>query len=81
MDAPVDVSVILPVFNAARWLHECLASIAAQVDVKGEPFARGTACEVSIFDDLSTDESPKIVEEWLPKLQVRPHTQTIQHQL
>ena len=68
--ATVEVSVILPVYNAAPWLPECLASLAAQIEETGEPFARRTACEVSIFDDSSTDESPKIITEWLPKLQV-----------
>ena len=70
MEATVEVSVIVPVYNASPWLDECLASLAAQVDEQGLPFAQRTACEVSIFDDSSTDDSPKIVESWLPKLQV-----------
>ena len=58
---PVDttlpsVSIIVPVYNASRWLDETLSSICAQT-------YRGPI-EVSIFDDSSTDGSPDIIKIW-----------------
>ena len=70
MEVAIEVSVIIPVYNASPWLAECLASLVGQVDESGQPFPLHTSCEVCIFDDSSTDDSPKIVQEWLSKLQV-----------
>jgi teichuronic acid biosynthesis glycosyltransferase TuaG len=47
------VSIITPMFNAARWLPETLASVRAQTMADWEHL---------IVDDGSTDESPAIVE-------------------
>lgn len=68
MEAVVEVSVIMPVFNASAWLADCLASLEAQIAENGQPFAQSTPAEISIFDDSSTDDSPAIIEAWLPKL-------------
>jgi|Deesub1362A_J573_1020465.scaffolds.fasta_scaffold00252_18 glycosyltransferase involved in cell wall biosynthesis len=54
MNAPL-ISVIIPVYNAARTLRECLKSIFASTY---QHF------EVLIVDDLSTDESIKIASEF-----------------
>lgn len=49
-DYPVDVSVVIPTFNYARFLPECLESVRAS------QFA-GTV-EIVVVDDCSTDETP-----------------------
>nr|XP_032817199.1 UDP-GlcNAc:betaGal beta-1,3-N-acetylglucosaminyltransferase-like protein 1 isoform X2 [Petromyzon marinus] len=60
---PVDVSVILPVHNAACWLDDCLQGLMAQ-DFEG-------SMELSAFDDASTDSSLCILESWREKLKKR----------
>ncbi|XP_026523390.1 UDP-GlcNAc:betaGal beta-1,3-N-acetylglucosaminyltransferase-like protein 1 isoform X2 [Notechis scutatus] len=52
----IQVSVILPVYNAESWLDECLKSILDQ-DFQG-------SIELSIFNDSSTDNSINIIEKW-----------------
>ena len=49
------VSVVIPVYNAAPWLRQCLDSVVGQ-----------TLREIEIIcvDDGSTDESPQILEEY-----------------
>ncbi|XP_055013903.1 UDP-GlcNAc:betaGal beta-1,3-N-acetylglucosaminyltransferase-like protein 1 isoform X1 [Boleophthalmus pectinirostris] len=61
--ARVDVSIIMPVHNAAHWLEECLESILHQ-DFTG-------SMELSVFDDASTDDSRKIVEGWRERLETK----------
>lgn len=46
------ISVIIPVYNTAQYLQECLDSVLTQADV---------AVEVVVIDDGSSDESPKIL--------------------
>lgn len=48
-------SVVIPVYNAAATLRECLDSVAAQS-------YRGF--EVVLVNDGSTDESPEVFEDW-----------------
>ncbi|XP_077710884.1 queuosine-tRNA galactosyltransferase isoform X5 [Canis aureus] len=55
------VSIILPVHNAERWLHECLRSVLQQ-DFAGP-------MELSVFNDASKDQSLRILEEWKAKLE------------
>jgi glycosyltransferase involved in cell wall biosynthesis len=53
---PLKISVIIPVFNTANYLHECLESCVNQTY---ENF------EVIIVDDGSTDESRYVVNDFL----------------
>lgn len=58
----VRLSVIMPVYDVARWLPECLASVEAQ-DFKD--------WELIVVDDGSPDDSVAIIEEWQTRRQVR----------
>lgn len=55
------VSVILPVYNAEKWLDECLLSVQKQT------FSDGL--ELSAFNDSSTDTSLAILQKWKPVLE------------
>ncbi|XP_053192169.1 UDP-GlcNAc:betaGal beta-1,3-N-acetylglucosaminyltransferase-like protein 1 [Scomber japonicus] len=59
----VDVSIVMPVYNASCWLDECLQAILQQ-DFTG-------TMELSVFDDASTDDSRKVVEGWRDRLEAR----------
>lgn len=52
------VSVIIPVYNVAKYLPECLDSVCAQTlkDI-----------EIICVNDGSTDNSPQILEEYAAK--------------
>ncbi|XP_060544630.1 UDP-GlcNAc:betaGal beta-1,3-N-acetylglucosaminyltransferase-like protein 1 isoform X6 [Pantherophis guttatus] len=52
----IQVSVILPVYNAESWLDECLKSVLDQ-DFQG-------SIELSVFNDASTDNSISIIKKW-----------------
>ncbi|KAL7989379.1 hypothetical protein Chor_012045 [Crotalus horridus] len=52
----IQVSVILPVYNAEFWLDECLKSVLDQ-DFQG-------SIELSVFNDSSTDNSINIIKKW-----------------
>jgi len=56
------VSVIIPMYNAEKYIGECLDSILAQTF---------TNFEVIVVDDCSTDNSPAIVESYIPKFDGR----------
>uniref|UniRef100_UPI00398F07D8 queuosine-tRNA galactosyltransferase isoform X2 n=1 Tax=Pristiophorus japonicus TaxID=55135 RepID=UPI00398F07D8 len=58
-----DVSIILPVHNAAKWLDECLQSVSEQ-DFEG-------SMQLSIFNDASKDDSLNIIGKWRTKLEDR----------
>lgn len=58
-----DVTIILPVHNAATWLDECLESVLQQ-DFEGN-------MELSIFNDASKDNSMDIINMWRTKLENR----------
>ncbi|CAG5928939.1 unnamed protein product [Menidia menidia] len=60
---PTDVSIIMPVYNAGRWLDECLRAISEQ-DFAG-------SMELLVFDDASTDDSKKVVEGWTERMEAR----------
>lgn len=51
----IDVTVVVPVYNAAMWLHECLLSVLAQSRV---------TLEVICVNDGSTDDSMRIIREY-----------------
>ncbi|XP_055509643.1 UDP-GlcNAc:betaGal beta-1,3-N-acetylglucosaminyltransferase-like protein 1 isoform X1 [Leucoraja erinacea] len=55
-----DVSIVLPVHNAERWLDQCLESVLDQ-DFQG-------SMELSVFNDASKDNSMNIIEKWQTKL-------------
>ncbi|KAM7418878.1 hypothetical protein PAMA_016143 [Pampus argenteus] len=59
----VDVSIVMPVYNASCWLDECLQAILQQ-DFTG-------TMELSVFDDASTDHSRRVVEGWRDRLEAR----------
>lgn len=50
-----DVSVVIPVYNTALLLHECIASVQAQT---------GVSCEVIVVDDGSTDSSLEVLSQF-----------------
>lgn len=52
------VSIIIPIYNAEKYIGECLDSILAQTF---------TDYEVIVVDDCSTDKSMEVVESYLPK--------------
>ena len=63
MELPA-ISVIIPLYNAEKYIAECLDSILAQTF---------DDYEVIAVDDCSTDKTCEIVESYIPKLT----TQTI----
>jgi len=60
-DAVELVSVIIPAFNAERYLRETLDSVLAQT---------WPACEVIVVDDGSTDSTPAILSEYAGRIRV-----------
>ncbi|XP_043925646.1 UDP-GlcNAc:betaGal beta-1,3-N-acetylglucosaminyltransferase-like protein 1 [Protopterus annectens] len=59
----IDVTIILPVHNAAAWLDECLESVCQQ-DFEG-------SMELSVFNDASKDSSMDVIETWKTRLENR----------
>ncbi|XP_072567898.1 queuosine-tRNA galactosyltransferase isoform X1 [Paramormyrops kingsleyae] len=58
---PIDVSIILPMYNGARWLPACLQAVLDQ-DFQG-------TMELCVFDDASKDDSLDIVSCWAARLE------------
>ncbi|GAB6027259.1 UDP-GlcNAc:betaGal beta-1,3-N-acetylglucosaminyltransferase-like protein 1 [Chamberlinius hualienensis] len=56
----VDVSIVLPVYNAEEWLDDCLQSVSNQTFTG--------ILELSVYNDGSTDSSLEILESWKLKL-------------
>lgn len=54
------VSIVLPLFNAAEFLDECMQSIAAQTH---------RPLEVAAYDNRSTDASAELLRQWRPRLE------------
>ena len=52
------LSVIIPVYNAEKYISECLDSILKKTDLN---------IEVLVIDDGSTDDSKNIIEEYIRK--------------
>lgn len=52
------ISIIIPVYNVAPWLRECLDSVLSQTFED---------LEIIIVDDGSTDSSPEIIAEYVAK--------------
>ncbi len=57
------VSVIIPAYNCAPFLGECLESVLAQTH---------RPLEVSIYVDRSTDDTLKVCRSWVARLQSSP---------
>ncbi|MGW6716735.1 bifunctional glycosyltransferase/CDP-glycerol:glycerophosphate glycerophosphotransferase [Streptomyces globisporus] len=53
---PFEMAVVVPCYNVAKYLDDCLGSLAAQ-----EGFA---ATQVILVDDGATDETPRILDEF-----------------
>ena len=58
MQEEVKISIIIPVYNVEKYLHECLDSIINQTF---------TDIEIICVDDGSTDKSSEILEEYEQK--------------
>ncbi|XP_026883407.2 UDP-GlcNAc:betaGal beta-1,3-N-acetylglucosaminyltransferase-like protein 1 isoform X2 [Electrophorus electricus] len=59
----IQVSVIIPVYNGAEWLDECLQAVLEQ-DFLG-------TMELSVYDDASVDNSRAVVEGWRERMEKR----------
>ncbi|XP_041961154.1 UDP-GlcNAc:betaGal beta-1,3-N-acetylglucosaminyltransferase-like protein 1 isoform X1 [Alosa sapidissima] len=59
----IEVSVIMPVYNASCWLEECLEAVLNQ-DFTG-------TMELSVFDDASTDNSRALIASWRERFRKR----------
>ena len=57
IDVPA-ISIVIPMYNAEKYIAECLDSILAQTF---------DDYEVIVVDDCSTDNSRDIVESYVPK--------------
>ena len=56
----IQISVIIPIYNAMPWLEKCFQSIAAQTFLA----KRAGEVEVSVYNDASTDSSAAAIEKW-----------------
>lgn len=56
MMAPINVSIIIPVYNAVEYIKRCLDSVAAQIYPN---------IECVLVDDCSTDKSVEIIEAYI----------------
>lgn len=54
------VSIVLPLFNAAVFLDECMQGIAAQTH---------RPLEVATYDNRSTDSTVELLRQWRPRLE------------
>ncbi len=59
----VDVSVVIPVFNAGKWLDACLQSVCEQ-SFQG-------SLQVCLYLDSCTDNSKQILTNWIPQFTER----------
>lgn len=58
MSSPIDISIIIPVYNCEKYLHDCIVSILGQ---------RSVAIELIFVNDGSTDRSEHIIREHADK--------------
>ena len=66
-----EVSVILPVYNAEKFIHNCLHSIFVQ--------SYPLSFELSVYNDGSSDKSVEILQDWTKKLQARNIVVLVSH--
>lgn len=62
MKKPVILSLIIPCFNAERYIARCLDSILA---------SKFSAYEIIVVDDHSQDQSPSIIRQYQPLPQIK----------
>jgi glycosyltransferase involved in cell wall biosynthesis len=62
--ADIPVSVIVPVYNAEKYLHRCIDSILGQTALKNPAVSN---FELVLVDDCSTDSSLAICEQYAQK--------------
>jgi Glycosyl transferase family 2 len=55
-DEPIQVSVVMPVYNEARYITKCLESLVRQT---------GVTLEILVVDDGSTDATPAIIRHYV----------------
>lgn len=72
-------SIVIPVYNAAPYLRECLRSVVAASD-KLRMMSDKWAMEIVCVDDGSTDGSGKILEEFFHQSTPHLYTYKILHQ-
>lgn len=58
MEQRVGISIIIPVYNTANYIEECLSSVVKQTYKN---------IEIIVVDDGSTDNSPAICDQWAQK--------------
>jgi glycosyltransferase involved in cell wall biosynthesis len=58
-DHPLVVSICIPTYNRAALLRRCLNLVLPQIP--------GRPVEVVVIDNASTDQTPEVVQEFLPK--------------
>ncbi|WP_127958671.1 glycosyltransferase [Serratia microhaemolytica] len=58
MPDQIDISVIIPVFNSAKYLDTLFSSLVTQTSVN---------LELIVVDDGSTDDSPTLLQQWAKK--------------
>ena len=68
-------SIVIPVYNAAPYLRECLRSVVAASD-KLRMMSDKWAMEIVCVDDGSTDGSGKVLEEFFHQSTPTPHLYT-----
>lgn len=59
MENDILISIIVPVYNTEKYVEKCLDSIKNAMDLD---------CEVIVINDGSTDNSEKIIKEYIEKL-------------
>ncbi len=59
MENDILISIIVPVYNTEKYVEKCLESIKNAMDLD---------CEVIVINDGSTDDSEKIIQEYIEKL-------------
>lgn len=66
----IDISIIIPIYNAEQYLGRCLDSLLHPGDgderegAQGEGTGEGPGCEIILVDDGSTDGSPSICDRY-----------------
>lgn len=64
----LQISVVIPVYNAEKYIRQCLDSVLTKQDVN---------LEVICVDDASTDKTPEILKEYMEKY---PNVQVIRNE-